>query len=34
MDFVDRILELFEKRGAEAYFSELVSQGEHAEQAA
>ena len=34
MDCVDRILNLFEKRGAEAYLGEPVSQQEHAVQAA
>src|SRR5579885_2722446 len=34
MDCVDQILRLFEKRGAEAYLGEPVSQQEHAVQAA
>lgn len=34
MDSVDRIMDLFEKRGAEAYLGEPVSQQEHALQAA
>ena len=34
MDSVDRILDVFEKRGAEAYLGEPVSQQEHAVQAA
>ena len=34
MDMVDQILELFQARGAAAYFGEPVSQAEHALQAA
>src|ERR1700730_17622118 len=34
MSTVDRIFELFERRGDEAYFGEPVSQSEHALQAA